>query len=1078
MSLFICTGLDSSSWEQLSQQLPIAGLLSINDNSVLKSLIEALTTSSKDAAKIIQEATSWCINDDYLICLPLELMNQEFVANMMATNELDIRWFLFYDRPAESLTVNPDELTITVEAQQCIVQWQEQVRKLYEISHMVSHNSKLLNCAECASNLPAFNHYISSFIDRPLAEKAESHVSFSKTLPEKLICYHAEKILADLELIDEVEEIYDDIKLQTNFITSLDDFNKLEQTIQTSAFLDIHKNVTDVVNQVKSTNQALHKSRIELKSSRSQQTEAEQALASLQQKLEQKQQNLSETESAKDKVELKNKQYKNDIEALKSEFQSANTNLNAKDKQIDQLSDELNLSLLQVSQSQEEIELKNKQNKNDIETLMVELQSVNTNLNAKDKQIDQLSDELNILLLQVSQLQEEVESVHTQKVTADSQNTALENEFELLQGQKEELLSQSNSEIELLEHQVNQLQEELESVSSQKVTLDSQHSALKIEFELLQGQKEELLSQSNSEIELLGLLGLQVNQLQEELEISQLTNADYNDQLQELKEQLSGTKSDLIYEQENKIKVKAEYVDSAAKYEQTLAELTALQGQVQRNKSRNETLHAELNVKQQQCEQNLENTKAENQELSKNIVALNSQLQSEIQSQLNVASEKELTLLQVNQLQEELELKFSENQIINEKMASLDSLLQDELRFKEDVAAENKIALLQINQLQEELEFYYVKFIEQEKSMNNITTNIIARNEAVFNHCSVNSIEFLGQYDTDGYHELKLQLNNLTLADGRLFEKLRCKLVDKAGCLGVEFRPFDESSDYLQWLDKYTDEYGAYIVYLPQPSESLKEEQDYLFERLNTSDRILISSVAKNLAHYFATDDVIINHSEIPEPTLRQWRVNAYQLATQLHHVQDWMSFDLVNLKEEMRTEGYEHLWLTFDNLLVGERYFQKFDLKATVSDITEEAVFANKFTFEFRELQNGLAPLQAWPPETSDDFGYKLNLVISTDNNALEILGIEQLSKADQTLVGHFINNFSSFIKKLHEQQVIFDRPWQQWEGIGNHLYSLKHAPELSGKAVEKIQFDTVKQDSEGVELSIADNKPHIENS
>ncbi|WP_285164735.1 coiled-coil domain-containing protein [Shewanella goraebulensis] len=909
MSLLICTGLVNSSWEQLSQQLLASGISNINDNNEVEGLVSQLNTTqtTKRVVSLLRKIASLCVQNDYLLSLPLEVINCDLVYTMSSTDKFDIKWLLFYCRPTQSLASQPIESITPNELQLHFAEWHEQVTKLNNISCQTPQSTRLLNIVECATQPQAFVENAAEFLNKPLDVENINGLTFNQSLLEQLTAHYCEIAFPESEQFEQLEELYDDIKLRTHFNKSLSEFNIIEQTTLSNALVEIQKNVNSIVKQ----------------------------------------------------------------------------------------------------------------------------------------------DENLTLVLQEKKI--EVERLHSKLIAVERElnNTKLANEkLEQTTQKYQDIISEKNN--------------KLDELTSEKE-----------------------------------LFGLHANQLQEELETTHASNVSVNKQLEQLTESLAVSQNELIFEREHKVKIKAEYVDSAAKYEQIIAEREILQGSLHSVNEQNEILQTEILEKQQQInnstqlvektlgenniallqisqlQDELEITISEKQELVEKVASQSNQLKNASQLELNITDENEIALLQINQLQEELEIIFTEKQALANQVLDLGEQLQSALEVKANTLSENEIALLQINQLQEELEFYFQKFIEQEKLMSNSISNNVAKNEKIFNCISINTIELLGQYDTEGYHELKIQLNNVALADGRFFESLRCKLVDKSGCLGIEFRPNDELVDYLQWYEKYNDEYGSYVVYLPQPSAELKDEQEFLFERLNTSDRILINSIAKNLASYLATDDAIINLAELSATSLRQWRVNAYQLASQISNVQDWMSFDSVMLKEEMRTEGYEHLWLTFDNLLIGERYFEQFNIKASVTDITDDAVFANQFMIELRELPNGMAPLQAWPPETSDEFGYKLNLIINTQSDVLEIQGLESLSVADKLLVGHFINNFAGFVNKLHEQQVEFDRPWQQWEGIGNRLYSLKH--QLTQGAEMQEHPDVQLDESEFADDAVQNGEPTI---
>ncbi|WOT06292.1 hypothetical protein [Shewanella youngdeokensis] len=1054
MSLLICTGLVNSSWEQLPQQFNSAGLLDITSNNEVAHLVEqiSLAASSKQIAKLLTDIGTFCTKNDYFITLPFGVITSELAAGVSSSHESDIKWLLFYGRPTHYLA-NISNNPITAKAFEVhFSQWQQQARLLGEVYRQVSPMATLFNIGECITSPQAFIDYIGTLIDSKL--DAQSVNILEKSLPEQLVTYLGETAFAGSEQLELLEELYDDLKLQTDFITSLSEFNQLEQVALSGLFIELQSAVSNLMLKAKRLNKSLLHKGVEL--------------------------------SQLDEVNVTNKHELERLVLVMANVETENTVLHTKISELNQSHlSEVELLTLQLTQLQDELASINAINFDANAQLQQLTNSLNTSQSELENELEhnaKLSSDYDNLVIKHEQALVELDSLNVKLQEAAVINKQKQEAIANSEGIEEQLNEVSNLNAELMAEskvallQINQLQEELEDTFQNNQELAQMVESLT--SDLQQALQAKANVDAENEITL-----LQINQLQTELE-------EVFSERQELAQKLAsqdGNLKQLLQEQvsshaENEkallnINQQQAKLENTSKNNQDLTQtVDSLKSDLQQALQAKANVDAEneitlLQINQQQTE--LENTSKKNQELTQMVDSLKSDLQQALQVKGNADAEKEITLLQINQLQAELEETFQKQQALTQTVESLGSDLQQALQLKANTDAENEIALLQINQLQEELEIYFQKFIEQEKSMDKLTPNKMAKIEQAFSYVSINSIDLLGQYDTDGYHELKLQLNNLALADGRLFESLRCKLVNNSGCLGIEFRPTDELADYIQWHDKYSDEYGSYVVYYPQPSGPLKAEQDYLFERLNSSDRILINSIANNLAHYLAADDALVNLAELSSASLRHWRVNAYQLASQASKAKDWMSFDAINLKEEMRTEGYEHLWLTFDNLLIGERHFEQFDIKASVTEITDEAVFANQFSLEFRELANGLAPLQAWPPEASDDFGDKLILTINTVSDTLEIQGIEHLTPADQSLVGHLINNFSAFIGKLHQQQVVFDRSWQQWEGIGNRLYSLKHQPVQVVESFEQDVFYKVDEIK-----SLEQNEPPLQSA
>jgi hypothetical protein len=147
-------------------------------------------------------------------------------------------------------------------------------------------------------------------------------------------------------------------------------------------------------------------------------------------------------------------------------------------------------------------------------------------------------------------------------------------------------------------------------------------------------------------------------------------------------------------------KLKAEFDTRTSALETSLLELT----------SENELALLQINQLQEELEVTYLNASELKGELAAGATALESRL-------AELTAENELALLQINQLQEELSesalfaASNSELIIDNEKLkaefATRTSAHESSLA---ELTAENELALLQINQLQEELEHYYIQY--------------------------------------------------------------------------------------------------------------------------------------------------------------------------------------------------------------------------------------------------------------------------------------------------------------------------------------------------------------------------------
>jgi hypothetical protein len=176
--------------------------------------------------------------------------------------------------------------------------------------------------------------------------------------------------------------------------------------------------------------------------------------------------------------------------------------------------------------------------------------------------------------------------------------------------------------------------------------------------------------------------------------------------------------------------------------------------------------------------------------------------------------------------------------------------------------------------------------------------------------------------------------------------------------------------------------------------------------------------------------------SDLPDGKLRDWKLIAISLKHQVAQLPNWMSFDALSLVEEMRTDNYEHLWLRFNNLLVNDHLRPEFEVKFAVTDLTSEGeLFSNNIMLEIRQQDKQQSPLQAWPPVSQDDYGYKLQAFVNLNEDDLVITSEEKLSQNDYQFLRHLVKNLVNFLQVLTDKGINFDRPIADWLTIGSRI-------------------------------------------
>lgn len=172
--------------------------------------------------------------------------------------------------------------------------------------------------------------------------------------------------------------------------------------------------------------------------------------------------------------------------------------------------------------------------------------------------------------------------------------------------------------------------------------------------------------------------------------------------------------------------------------------------------------------------------------------------------------------------------------------------------------------------------------------------------------------------------------------------------------------------------------------------------------------------------------------------------------------------------------DGYEHLWLQFNNLLAGDVLRRKMDVKLCAKNLTEKGdQFLASFLLEFRVNSDGTEPLYAWPPETSDEYGPKLEVALSAELDNLI------LTKEDTRLISLIRDNIQSILVKCDTSQSTLKHSINAWcNAIENSLEIANEAELIEGSAEdedEDVVFKPVAEQLSVEEVVDLDSYQHI---
>ena len=639
---------------------------------------------------------------------------------------------------------------------------------------------------------------------------------------------------------------------------------------------------------------------------------------------------------------------------------------------------------------------------NELGTKAREIDEAKATLSDKEAQCKQLTQQLaeqtqeaELSQLQVVQLQEELEATVQQASKLESTEQALKASNEKA-SQLQTKLASAEEEQQLLLLQTTQLQEELEATVQQASKLESTEQALKASNEKA-SQLQTKLSSAEEEQQ---LLLLQTTQLQEELEATAQKAS-----------KLESTEQALKASNEQALQLQQRLTCANEEAQLATLQIAQLQEELERTFSEYETVKAR--------------EKETTAELSKQLEA-NKQFK---------ALQKENALLteQLSQLQQGLEKAEIEKESLTKALSELQQTQLEHAGIKEmsndnlqNAELELELASLQISQLQEELEHYYLALQESERSLQKgLPHNTMSSNKIqtkVFDKAAASELSITGKYVEGDYQDIHLTLHNVIFPNGRQVESVKAKLVNVAGNIGIEFRAQENEALFREFEDS-SDEYGPYLRYFLTAPENLQAQQQKTVERLNASERLLVMASINVIAQQLQNTNISTS-TEVTSEQWREWRKAAISLSNHVDTLPNWLSFDSVQLREEFVTDGYEHLWLVFNNVLLGNvwRNTLEFKLSANKVGMAQNGELSDAINIEFRELDDGSAPLMTWPPETADEYGPKLNVAI---NN---LKSLNDFANHDKQLILHLVNNVTSILDKLDVDESDMSRSKSEW--------------------------------------------------
>jgi hypothetical protein len=138
--------------------------------------------------------------------------------------------------------------------------------------------------------------------------------------------------------------------------------------------------------------------------------------------------------------------------------------------------------------------------------------------------------------------------------------------------------------------------------------------------------------------------------------------------------------------------------------------------------------------------------------------------------------------------------------------------------------------------------------------------------------------------------------------------------------------------------------------------------------------------------------------------------------------------FDELTLMREQVNHDYEHLWLNFRHVAIGDRRLFDFDFRISCANLRPN-VFGKHPKLEFPET-SGRVAFTEWFDESYDDFGPKLELRFALPE-AMDMDVWGRLSVSDREFLEDLVRQMPAFLSELEMSGVKLKRSWEDWRQL-----------------------------------------------
>lgn len=437
----------------------------------------------------------------------------------------------------------------------------------------------------------------------------------------------------------------------------------------------------------------------------------------------------------------------------------------------------------------------------------------------------------------------------------------------------------------------------------------------------------------------------------------------------------------------------------------------------------------------------------------------------------DVQEESDLLLTQLHQVREELEKVFLENQDFKKMISEIEPLqlkaqdLTNKLEVAntevtkhkkeldaakgeavaaqvalaqktseanplasqlKDAQEESDLLLAQLHQVQEELEHYFLKYQDSNNTLESNEQRWKRMLQRQPDYFDLESIEVVHFGDPKSVH-IDWRLKGLDAA-GRLIPELRLTSTEEGGVACLELpRKMGEQPVFVRWPLAAANK-ATLTVAVVGNVKTGRERADILMQ-LGRSDWDLVQVILNVLINEIQAPGLLKFPKEFAsDKVLESFKLLKAKLA-QLPAV---FRFDEIKLKREQVNPDYEHLWLDFRHVAIGNKRLLDFDFRVSCANVRPKT-FGEYPKLEFPET-SGRSAITGWFDEAYDDFGAKFELRFSLPQS-MDLQVWEQLPEPDRLFLSSLINQIPALMSELESSGIEVKRGWADWQQLAKDV-------------------------------------------